>query len=252
MQEVTIREVLKDWNEQDLSNLLVLLGDKSGEPSISKIEEKFKWLYHSRHRVGAVTTFQNLKSRVAAKVSGGTSSHITPDEIKEVPHYNLLLAKAAKHIKAYEGDPTLEECELYLSHAVIIAALQRMSPSQRIKFFNTNIDMDKIMESAKIKSTNLKGSVMAATALGVAQASGFGVFLASTTALGFLTHAIGITLPFAVYTGLTSTIAFVIGPAGWLVAGIWGAWKLTQPKWKHIIPPLLYIVSTNSLRQLRE
>jgi hypothetical protein len=35
-------------------------------------------------------------------------------------------------------------------------------------------------------------------------------------------NTIGITLPFAVYTGLTSTIAFVIGPVGWLTAGFWG------------------------------
>ena len=83
------------------------------------------------------------------------------------------------------------------------------------------------------------------------QASGFGVYLAATTALGFTTSAIGITLPFAAYTGLSSTIAFVIGPAGWLAAGLWGAWKVTQAEWKKLVPVVLYIASTRARYRLR-
>ena len=55
--------------------------------------------------------------------------------------------------------------------------------------------------------------------LGIAQMSGFDIYLASTTALGFFTAAAGVTLPLAAYTGLTSTIALFIGPVGWSVAG---------------------------------
>jgi hypothetical protein len=62
--------------------------------------------------------------------------------------------------------------------------------------------------------------------LGAAQASGGAVYIASTTALGFLTHGVGITLPFAVYTGVTSTIAFVIVPVGWLAAGGCVTWRV--------------------------
>lgn len=250
MQEVTIREAVEGWGKQDLANLWALLGGEEDEPTIRMIEEKLKWLYHSRTRAGAESTIRNLWSRLVTKVSDTTSTQITGEDIREMPRYDRLLTQAAKHIKAYEGEPTLEECETYLAHAVIIAALQRMSPSQRMKFFTVNISIDEIVKSAGIKSADLKGPVTTFVALGTAQASGFGVYLASTTALGFLTHAIGITLPFVVYTGLTSTIAFVIGPVGWLSAGIWGVWKLTQPKWKSIISALLYIVSTNSRRRL--
>ena len=250
MQEVTIEKALEGWSKQDLANLWALLGDDEDEPTIPKIKDRLKWLYHSRTRAGAESAFRNLWNRLARKVTNTTPSQITGEDIREMPRYNRLLTQAAKHVKAYEGKPTLEECEIYLSHAVIISALQRMSPSQRMKFFAVSISMDEIVKSAGIKSTNLKGPITTFAALGAAQASGLGVYLASTTALGFLTHAIGITLPFAVYTGLTSTIAFVIGPVGWLSAGIWGVWKLTQPKWKHIIRALLYIASTNSRRRL--
>ncbi len=81
--------------------------------------------------------------------------------------------------------------------------------------------------------------------LGAAQASGGAVYIASTTALGFLTHGVGITLPFAVYTGLTSTIAFVIGPVGWLAAGGWAFWKFTGPEWKKLTTAIVYITSRN-------
>ena len=98
---------------------------------------------------------------------------------------------------------------------------------------------------------DLKGPATTFALLGAAQASGFGIYLASTTALGFLTHAVGVTLPFTIYTGMTSTIAFLIGPAGWLGAGLWGTWKLTEPEWKKLVPALVCIVATNSLKNLQ-
>ncbi len=82
------------------------------------------------------------------------------------------------------------------------------------------------LELAKLKDPTgsaLKAPLTTVAALGLAQASGFGVYLASTTSLGFVTHAVGITLPFAMYTGLSSTIAFLIGPAGWLGVSAWGS-----------------------------
>ncbi|HVA50960.1 MAG TPA: hypothetical protein VNH11_31760 [Pirellulales bacterium] len=108
------------------------------------------------------------------------------------------------------------------------------------------MDASAIVGDAEIKGPGLRGPTRTLALLGAAQASGFSVYVASTTALGFLTHAVGITLPFAVYTGMTSTIAFIIGPAGWLAAGLWGAWKLTQAEWKKLIPALVYIIAVNS------
>ena len=133
-----------------------------------------------------------------------------------------------------------------IEREIDIEALNKMKPKDRVDFFVKQIDLQKITNESNIKGESYTGVLTTVAALGLAQASGFGIFLASTTALGFLTHAVGITLPFAVYSGLGSTIAFVIGPAGWLAAGAFFSWKLTKAEWKKIIPALIYIISVNS------
>jgi uncharacterized protein YaaW (UPF0174 family) len=72
---------------------------------------------------------------------------------------------------------------------------------------------------------------------------GFGVYLGATTALGFLSHAVGITLPFAIYTGMTSTIAFVIGPFGFLGAGAWLGSRILGPEWPRILRGMLHLIA---------
>ena len=54
------------------------------------------------------------------------------------------------------------------------------------------------------------GGILAAQLL--AQASGFGVFMMASSIVGGLTSAVGITLPFAFYTSMSSVIATVINP----------------------------------------
>jgi hypothetical protein len=229
MDRLTLREVLRGWDAKDLTNLWALLGEKKGTPTIEVIEEKIKWLYHSRTRAGIASIFKRKSS----------------DEIRDIPSYDKLVVEATKQLKVFVNDASLEESELFISHAVIIRALQCMPPRDRVDFFAKTFSVDEMAKAARIKSTTLHGPVTAFAALGAAQASGFGIYLASTTALGFLTHAIGVTLPFAVYTGLTSTIAIAISPIGWLVAGFWTFWQLTQPKWKNLVAAIVYISSTN-------
>lgn len=60
-------------------------------------------------------------------------------------------------------------------------------------------------------------------------ATGFGTYLALTTIMhAVFTTAIGITLPFAAYTGAASVFSFFTGPIGWiLLAGV-GIWQFTS------------------------
>lgn len=127
-----------------------------------------------------------------------------------------------------------------------------MKPRERLKYFEQQVDISELLRGTRIKAHSFRGPATTFALLGIAQTSGFGIYLASTSALGFLTHAVGVTLPFAVYTGMTSTIAFIIGPPDWLTAGIWGAWKLTQPNWKKLIKALMYIISTNKWRYIED
>ncbi len=52
------------------------------------------------------------------------------------------------------------------------------------------------------------------------ESAGFGAYIALTTVMhAFFTTFLGVTLPFAAYTGATSALAFLTGPAGIIIAG---------------------------------
>jgi uncharacterized protein YaaW (UPF0174 family) len=87
---------------------------------------------------------------------------------------------------------------------------------------------------------HLAGLVLGGT-MAVAKMSGFGVYLLASTVLGSLTNALGITLPFAVYMGMSQTIAFILGPVGWaaLAGGI--LFTLNQPNWNRLVLAVVHI-----------
>ena len=73
----------------------------------------------------------------------------------------------------------------------------------------------KIVALAKENADSLMkvGSVI--RTLTAANLSGFGVYVLATSTLGAITGAIGLTLPFAAYTGLSSVISTDLDPVGW-------------------------------------
>ena len=253
MESVTIRDALQAWGQQDLANMLSLLGAeahaKQGEagssPSIEEVEASLKWLYYSKARARTQSAARNLAAGAIAKIRKTEATNVAVEESRPIPRYDLLLAEAAKHVKAYEGNPSVDDCETFLSQAVIIAALHKMKPSERVEFFSSTVPVEEMTHRAGIRAIHIAGPATTLALLGAAQASGFGVYMAATTALGLVTHAVGVTLPFVAFTGLTSTIACIIGPVGWLGAGAWGFWQMTGPRWRRIIPAVLYIAATN-------
>lgn len=250
--ELTLREALEGWGTEDRANLWALLIGESTRhsASLTEIEGKFKWLYHSRVRAGSVTLMARLYAWVRSRLDGTSRKVRSMEERRDTPSFSLLLEEASKARGVFEKDASSDELAVFLSHDVVIHALENMRPRERIRFFEQTFSIDEVAAAARIDSGRLRGPMTALAALGAAQASGFGVYLAATTALGFATHAVGVTLPFAVYTGMTSTIAFLIGPAGFLAAGLWGTWKLTGPNWKRLIPAILYVAATNARRRL--
>jgi hypothetical protein len=67
--------------------------------------------------------------------------------------------------------------------------------------------------------------------------------MGATTALGLASQAVGVTLPFAVYTGMTSTIAFLIRPVGFLATVGWLTHVFTSPECARIIRGFLHIIA---------
>lgn len=102
---------------------------------------------------------------------------------------------------------------------------------------------------------HLEGLIVTGGVMTLAKMSGFGVYVLASSVLGGLTSALGITLPFAVYIGMSQTIALVLGPVGWLalIGGVFVA--INQPNWQRLILAVVYIslmraseVSSNTVR----
>jgi len=235
----TLAEVLSGWNQDQLSNLGAILQLDKGNPSVDELESRIKWLFHSKTRANITA----LKRRL---VEGGAADR---EQVYPVPLYSDLILALADKLKLNAEHVSIDGLELDISYAIIVKALQKMTQTQRRVFFSNTINLEEIFENVQMRS-ELRGPMTTMMALGMAHGSGMSLYVASTTALGFVTHAVGISLPFALYTGLGSTIAFMIGPAGWLAAGGWAIFKMTGPEWKKLTPAIMYIISTNSHRLL--
>jgi uncharacterized protein YaaW (UPF0174 family) len=111
--------------------------------------------------------------------------------------------------------------------------LEQLSPEQRHKLV---MEMQRGQDDPHLESLLLSGGVMT-----VAKMSGFGVYLLASTVLGGLTNALGITLPFAIYLGMSQTIALILGPIGWaaLTGGI--LFTLNQPNWNRLTLAVVYV-----------
>jgi uncharacterized protein YaaW (UPF0174 family) len=89
-------------------------------------------------------------------------------------------------------------------------------------------------------------NVVFATATGglvVAQLSGFGLYLGASTALGLVSGALGVVLPFAVYTTMSSLLAVVTGPVGWLALAGWAVVKFGGTDYKKTVPGVFAVTA---------
>ena len=68
----------------------------------------------------------------------------------------------------------------------------------------------------------------------------------ATSLIGGLTSALGVTLPFAFYTTLTSTMSVLIGPLGVSLLAAWGIRKVTKP---NISVSVLIVLSISAIRE---
>jgi uncharacterized protein YaaW (UPF0174 family) len=129
----------------------------------------------------------------------------------------------------------LETCEI--ENAVVTKMFQEMldqlPPDQQEKVI---LEMQRNSNDPSLEGLLLTGGTMAA-----AKASGFGVYLMASTVLGGLTSALGITLPFAVYMGMSQMIALAIGPVGWLALFGGLAFTLNQPNWQRLTLAVVYV-----------
>lgn len=123
--------------------------------------------------------------------------------------------------------------------AIVLRVFQEtfdtLSPQQRQELLML---MERDVDDPDLVAVITSGGVMTAAKL-----SGFSVYLLASTTLGSLAGALGITLPFAVYMGMSQTIALILGPIGWAALGGGLLWAINQPNWNRLVLAVIFITS---------
>lgn len=157
-----------------------------------------------------------------------------PDEVSV--SYHVLVQDSCKHLGfKCPLESSLFEAEQLLQRQAFSKVLSSMPASEREKLLAEL--------ASKTAAPGLGKEAAVGGGLIVANLSGFGLYLASSTALGAVTSAIGVTLPFAVYTGMSSTLAVLIGPVGWVALGTWVVHKLGKSDPNKVIAGTLLVAN---------
>jgi len=251
-----LERLIEAWTYEELNAFYccVRSSEKAQPPDsrdslIVATKEQIFWAYNSR-------TIAETKRVAAQALESGYD--VLPDFVKNraprpapvgLPHeysksltYEFLLRETCGKldIKDYHCEE-VARLEVYLFETIIAKMLVAMDAQQRHEFLTRKVQLD--IMAAEFHSAGWAGPVTTLAALAAAQASGFGVYVGATTALGLASHAIGVTLPFAVYAGMTSTIAFLIGPVGFLATTGWLTHVFTSPEWARITRGILHIIA---------
>lgn len=243
--KLELSDYLANYSEQDWKSLADVLEIEKEVPTKDDVLSEIKWLYHSRARAHVNVGANKALNSFLRFADKETRPEKELDDVYEMPSYDQLLNQLAKKLSVFEEDVEPEIIELNISHAVVVAALKKMSPKDRRRYFSQP-NMGMVADETTQIDGGLKGPATAASLLLAANSSGFALYTASTTALGFATQAVGITLPFAAYIGLTQSIAFATGPVGWLAAGGWFFRKATDPEWGALTRVVLFIIARKS------
>ena len=244
----SILEIFSSFDLEQRSNMAILLEVEESDVTAEHLVKELTWLFRSRLRESIKSNTESVKHWLAGKLLDSKQS--LKQEDTAPPSYEDLVFGLAKNLDVYDESASLETAELYVVHAVIVDALKKMNPKQRVKYFEEQADTGLAMSIGNYADSGLSGPMRAISGLGVANAVGFSIYGASSTALGFVTHAAGISLPFATYTGMSQTIAFLIGPVGWLAAGSWLAFGLTEPSWRKLLPIVIFLINNKAVERI--
>lgn len=157
------------------------------------------------------------EAAVLLKISQDLTPAQKADRVYEEFHERVLenLQKELKKQNPQEAQQMARELDI---------KLHEMSDEQRKK-------IQEILKVDNLTGESMRGALVKAGApaliLGSVTAAGFGAFVALSTIIhAVFTTILGVTLPFAAYTGAGSVLAFITGPVGWLlVLGI-GSWQV--------------------------
>ena len=128
-------------------------------------------------------------------------------------NYEEILQKIFNHYKLPGSTSSVKKMEEQILLYKFKENYDKLSPEEKKKFQE---ELNKVLENQNLESSQL-ASLGTVGALALAELSGMGIYIVASTLVGGLTSLLGITLPFAFYTGMSSFLAFVTGPVGWAI-----------------------------------
>lgn len=153
------------------------------------------------------------------------------------PGYEAIVSNMAKRVtvNTKPSDPIL--LEKRITQQIWRTVWDRMTPQQRL-------DFDRELQKQANQwcgGGRPAGILLTGAGLLSAQLSGFGVYMLASSTLGALTAGLGIALPFGAYTAMSSAIAVIIGPAGWIGLGLFALHKLTGPNHQRVLSAIIMV-----------
>lgn len=198
-----VENLLSEMTYKQKEPLIKILGIK--ETEISGKNEKFQNLMlHNYLKNNYDSDIIVQLSKILLPVKGLWQTPLTYRQFIE-----KLASRNSENINFSEGVTNAEK-ELYLK--LFQNEFEQLSAEEKEKIYAE-------LEKAGMDRSQL-ASLGGVSALGAAQLSSFGIYLLASSTVGAITSVLGLTLPFAFYTTMSSAISFVIGPVGFLVMGV--------------------------------
>ena len=186
-----------------------------------KVEDRVK--VHTASSDSALELQKKLISKLYARTWTGPTAP-NPDREVLVAATRGVEPKAAAKSLAAVDDAALEERLLNGYVDLMVATLRKSGISTEklthdVRESLSAADWEKVREviGADQVTTEAFGKLITAAAIGTtgaiaANAAGFALYTALTSAMASIAGALGVTLPFGVFMGATSLLAFLTGP----------------------------------------
>jgi hypothetical protein len=171
------------------------------------------------------------------------------------PSWKQIVTDVADHIvidwvQVRDGRKWKDVPDQEIEAAVVAKLFRKMmeqaTPEQRQQIL---MELERHTDDPSLVGVLTVGGAIAGGMI-VGRMQGFGLYIAASTVLGGATSALGITLPFAAYIGMSQAIALLLSPIGWvaLVGGVVGgvAMSLNQPNWNRLQLAIVYVALMRS------